>query len=185
MPFHTEQGFGLLLSQVCAAGILLVAMVEVARSEVTVTEWRQLDDYSMSKLWGLFCGVVMATALLPAPHSSVWTWLSGRPFDLMLNVHRACGHLSCLGITIHLAYALKSQGTSGMLDLLLDCSSNQSGDGILFGTLAGGAMLVLAATAVWLVRRRWYSVFLTTHRAMFVLVAVVSSLDSLEAALPY
>eukprot|EP00959_Pyramimonas_sp_CCMP1952_P158304 3310752-Pyramimonas_sp.AAC.1 len=66
----------------------------------------------MSKLWGLLCGVVMATALLPAPHSSVWTWLSGRPFDLMLNVHRACGHLSCLGIAIHLAYALKSQVTS-------------------------------------------------------------------------
>eukprot|EP00959_Pyramimonas_sp_CCMP1952_P396055 8298324-Pyramimonas_sp.AAC.1 len=63
----------------------------------------------MSKLWGLLCGVVMATALLPAPHSSVWTWLSGRPFDLMLNVHRACGHLACLGIAIHLAYALKSQ----------------------------------------------------------------------------
>ena len=61
-----------------------------------------------------------------------------------------------------------------MLDLLIDVNSNQSGDGIFYGTLAGCAMLVLVVTAVWLVRRRWYSVFLTTHRAMFMLVTVVS-----------
>ena len=95
--------------QVCAAGILLVAVVEVGRSEVSVTEWRQLDDYTMSKLWGLLSAVVMATALLPSPHSSVWTWLSGRPFDMMLTVHRVCGRLACLGILIHFVYALKSQ----------------------------------------------------------------------------
>lgn len=147
------------------------------------------DFYTLSKVVGTLAGFCLAVALLPAPHAvSFFAWISGRAFDLMLRLHRVAGTIAVLAVVAHAAIATYSKarpdGDGGVVDMLLDFAPNRSGDGVIYGTLAGGCVLLLALTASSPFRRRFYNVFLASHRVMFAAIAMLSAVHASSLRLP-
>ena len=156
-------------------GELLVVILYVAcMAEFVLLARRTLQ---LHVVLGHITAINLTLAVLPVTRRSVWHFAFGLSFERAIKWHRFVARMAVLSMLIHALLLINLAG----LSVLFHTTPLPAGIAAIYGTLAGGCMLLMSLTAFEPVRRRVFELFWYVHIPLFVSTVVFAALHSVYA----
>ena len=181
---HTSALFNLLdfaTLNVCSTlyhmtvGELLVVLLYVAcMAEFALLARRTLQFESVL---GHLTAINLTLAVLPVTRRSVWHFAFGLSFERAIKWHRFVARMAVLSMLVHALVLIYHHGVG----VLFHTSPLPAGIAAIFGTLAGGCMLLMSLSAFEPIRRRVFELFFYVHIPLFASTVVFAALHSVYA----
>jgi ferric-chelate reductase len=108
----------------------------------------------------------LSLILLPVTRHSVWTWIFNISYERAIRFHRLLATSTLLSVTAHfiamiIYYSQRSEGGRGVKDLFV--WTMESKVNALAGFIVWSVLLIMAITALPVIRRKLWEVFQTFH----------------------
>ena len=126
---------------------------------------------------GHLTAIHVTLSVLPVSRNSVWHFVFGVSFDRAVKWHRYVARATVLCIAFHCVLVVSRYG----LNVLLSTAPLPHGMAAVYGTLAAVCIVVMAVTAVSLIRRGLFELFYYVHVPLFASTMLFASLHSVYA----
>ena len=126
---------------------------------------------------GHLVAIHVTLSVLPVSRNSVWHFAFGVSFDRAVKWHRYVARATVLCIGAHCVLVVSRYG----LSVLLSTAPLPHGMAAVYGTLAAACIVVMAATAVSLIRRGLFELFYYVHVPLFASTMLFAALHSVYA----
>ena len=147
----------------------------IGMSVIAVAQFALMDKSAVYALAHL-TAAHMAMTILPVTRNSVLLPLFAVSFERAIKWHRYIARITVVLLLSHALTMLDARNFDWTI--LVSTDPTASGNGVIYGTLTAVAVLIMAATALEPVRRRFFEAFLYLHVPLFVSAYVFASLHS-------